>query len=220
MPDESAMFDAAILKKIEEAISTVEKVVPIFDKEGKKLWFKDKIAKGFTVQEVLRKLKEVNYDFTTAATYLDNEYNSKKKSQQAFEEVTKLKAEAEKKVEAEKIGGRLTWIITAFSISVTAAFSSYMIKSTVGESAPELTASALPGGDILGSFMKWGWIIAGAAGGIGLLLLAFFIIERNVKKTKTEEVQGSTLSLKNTEQEALNESRKREIEAELARKMQ
>src|SRR3989344_6221551 len=118
MPDQSAVvFDVAILKKIDETLADVEKKVPIMDKEGKRLWFRDKVSKGFTVQEIMQKLKEVNYDFTAAGTYLDNIYNSRVKSQKAMEEVVKLKEDSEKKVQAEKTGARLSWIFTAFSIS-------------------------------------------------------------------------------------------------------
>ena len=220
MPEETKMFDPAIMKKIEEAISQLDKIKPILDKDGKKLWFRDKVSKGFTVQEVMQKLKEVNYDFTAAGTYLDNTYNSRVKSQKAMEEVVKLKEDSEKKVQAEKTGARLSWIFTAFSISAVSIFSSVMIKRTVGDTAPELTASAVPGGDILGSFMKGGWILGGAAAGVGLLLLAFFMIERYSKKTQTEDKEQNLFSLQKNEQEALAESQRKEIEAELAGKVQ
>lgn len=216
----AAMFDAAILKKIDEAIAEVEKKVPIFDKDGKRLWFRDKVSKGFTLTEVMQKLKEVNYDFTTAGTYLDNAYNSRMKSQKAIEEIAKLKEESEKKSGAEKTGAKLSWIVSAFTIAGVGAFSSYMIKKSVGDVPPDLTAAAMPGANILPSIMKGGWIIAGASGGVGLLLLAFYIIEKYAKTTKKEESEQGTLSLKAEEQKALQESQKKEIEAEILRKTQ
>lgn len=221
MSDQNAvMFDAAILKKIDETIAEVENKVPIIDKDGKRLWFRDKVSKGFTLKEIMQKLKEVNYDFTTAGVYLDNAYNSRMKSQRAIEEITKMKETTEKKEEAEKTSAKLSWIVSAFTIAGIGAFSSYMIKKSIGDTPPDLTASAMPGANILPSFMKGGWIIAGAAGGVGLLLLAFYIVEKYTKTAKKEEAEQGTLSLKAEEQKALQESQRKEIEAEIARKTQ
>lgn len=221
MPDQNAvMFDAAILKKIDETLAEVEKKTPIMDKEGKRLWFRDKVSKGFTLKEIMQKLKEVNYDFTTAGSYLDNAYNSRMKSQRAIEEITQMKETTEKKEEEAKTGAKLSWILTAFTIAGVGAFSSYMIKKSIGDVPPDLTAAAMPGMNILPSFMKGGWIVAGAAGGVGLLLLAFYIVEKYTKTTKKEETEQSTLSLKAEELKTLQESQKKEIEAEIARKTQ
>lgn len=206
MPNDSQAisFDPVLEKSINNAIAEVEKTIPIFDKEGKKLWFKDKISKGFTITEILSKLKELNYDFSAAGNYLDNAYASRTKSEKALEEVTKLRTETETKKEEEKTGARLSWIVSAFGVAGAAAFSSYMIKRTIGEEVPELTATALPGGEILGTFMKGGWILAGAASGVGLLLLAFFIIEKTSKK-KTSNGQPTI------------EAQRKVIEEELAK---
>lgn len=221
MPDQNAvMFDAAILKKIDETLADVEKKVPIMDKEGKRLWFRDKVSKGFTLKEIMQKLKEVNYDFTTAGTYLDNAYNSRMKSQRAIEEITKMKETTDKKEEQAKTTAKLSWIVSAFTIAGTGAFSSYMIQQSVGDVPADLTATAMPGMDILPMFMKGGWIIAGASGGIGLLLLAFYIVEKYTKTTKKEETEQNTLSLKADELKVMQESQKKEIEAEISRKTQ
>lgn len=217
---EKVLFDPAIMKKIEEAVSILAKIIPIKDTDAKKLWFKDKVLKGFTVQEIIQKLKEVNYDFTAAGTYLDNTYTARTKSETAYAQVTKIQEEDKKKKEVEKTGARLTWIVLAFTISGVGAFSSWMIKRSMDGADLELTAAAMPGGDILGSFINGGWVLAGASGGVGLLLLAFFLIERTVTKTKEQSAQTEALGLKKSEQAVIAEAQKREIEEELAKKTQ
>lgn len=217
---EQVMFDPALLQKIEETVNSLPRSVPVVDKGARKLWFKDKIAKGFTLQEIMQKVKETNYDFTAAATYLDNTYAARMKSEKAYKEVTAMKDEADKKKETEKLSARLSWIVTAFSIAAVSAFSSWMIRRTVGDSGPELTSIAMPGGDILGNFMKGGWILAGASAGVGLLLLAFFLTERFITRTKNETQEEEVLGLKKEEQKVLQEAQKKEIEEELAKKVQ
>lgn len=178
-------FDTALDPQIDLFLQEIEKAgVPIFDKEGKKKWVKDKLSKGFSLKLIQEKLKEYNYDFTAASKYFDEITSSKEKAEQAVQEVAKMKEEQAAEKKRTKLSGRVGLILTAFILGGVGFFTWNMFKKSSGGAADDLNLMAGPAGGLMQSFTK-GSLIVGIAGiAVGVLLTVFFVADHFIKKAK------------------------------------
>lgn len=185
--------DPEVEKQVDRLIATIEaEGRPVFDKDNKKTWIKDKLNKGFSMQLIYQSLKANNFDFVTTGAYLDNMSKGREKAQKAIEEVTALKQEKEKKERSEKKSAHLSYVITAYIISAIGFFMAYIIQKNLGEVIGIIEEG--PIGGFMHTFVKAGWIVGITGAAVGTLLVAFMLADyfkRKAKKQQAEDIEAS-----------------------------
>ncbi|MFH1637606.1 MAG: hypothetical protein ABIB71_04245 [Candidatus Woesearchaeota archaeon] len=202
-------------KQIDRLLYSIEaEGRPVIDKPAKKAWVKEKLRKGFSLQVIYQALRTNNYDFITAGAFLDNMAKGKEEADKAMVEIKAMKAEKEKKEKAEKKNAHLSYIITAYMVSIIGFFIAYVIQKNLGETIGILDEGN-PLGGFLHTFTKAGWIVGITGAAVGTLLVALMLADYFKGRSKKQEAED--IAEKRKEKETQTTAEKlRKMEAELA----
>lgn len=180
------MADTTQDQEILEYLAELQKTgLQITNTEGMTAWFKDKTAKGATLKDIKRSLKENDYDFKKVDELLKEKEASKSALKKVTELETKIKTEEQKKKEQSQ----LQLIITAFTVAAVSAGSAWFISRQTADIDTSIVGET---GGILATFIKAGWIAGIAAGFVGLLLATMFISEKLKHKSVIPKKEADT----------------------------
>ncbi len=187
-------FDPVIEQQAEQFLKDMDALkVGMLDRAARKEWARDKLKKGFPLQIIEQSLKANNYDFDAVGKYLDNIWQSRQQAEQALKEVREIKEKDETEKKQLKRATHLSWIVAAFMTSGIGAGMSVFLKKQTGElelggAGTEMASS------MLSKFISGGWVIAIAAGVVGLLLLVFALAEHFKEKEKLKKQQQAEVA--------------------------
>lgn len=187
------LFDPAVEHFVESFLKSLEQEkVKIVDIERKKAWIRDKVGKGFGSNFLMQTLKAHNFDFDAAGRYIDNIYATQQKSETAVKEVKDIKEERTKEKLTTKRTSQLTWILSSFILSGVGIFIAIILRkqtSDLGDVAGDMGMAT----SMLENIIKFSWIIAIAAGAVGIFLVVFMLanyFKAKAKKKLGEDVEG------------------------------
>ena len=198
------IFDPALEQKADDFINQLTSLgAQISNKELVKSWFKDKIKKGFTTGSILESLKSNNYDLDATGRYLDNIYESQKKSEQAITAVKEVKSNLAKEKLQKKRASQITWIILAFTFAGVGVFTAIILNKQI--EGTDISSFGMAA-SLLNNIIKFSWIIAISSGAVGVFLIFYALADYFKTRPKPEKGPAKDLQQKMQEIETKLES--------------
>ena len=162
---------------IDEYLASLEaKGLRVTNRAGMLGWFKGKIAKGFSLDEIKKMLEDKSYDFKAADQLLEEKASNK----EVMKKVEELETKIESEEQTKKKQSHMNWIVSAFMTAIISAGSSYFISKQVVSIDTSVMGET---GGFLSTFIKGGWVLSIASAFVGLFLLAMYISEKYKDKS-------------------------------------